>query len=82
MALSENQAKVLGALAQGEPMTTQELSTLTGLAPTTARAAATFLTHGGWASGTDRVPTYWQITDCGLRLVATRPYREFRAANA
>ncbi|WP_406270331.1 helix-turn-helix domain-containing protein [Nocardia sp. NBC_00881] len=79
MALSENQAEVLGALAQGEPMTTRELSRRTGLAATTARTAATSLTHDGWISSTDRVPTYWQITAYGLRLVATRRYREYRA---
>ncbi|WP_406268079.1 helix-turn-helix domain-containing protein [Nocardia sp. NBC_00881] len=73
---------VLGALAQGEPMTTQELSVRTGLAATTARTAATSLAHGGWASGTDRVPTYWRITDCGKRLAATRLYRGYRTANA
>ncbi|MGO4615323.1 hypothetical protein AB4305_12715 [Nocardia sp. 2YAB30] len=82
MALSRSQAKVLGALTQGEPMTTQELSLRTGLATATARAAAAFLAYDGWASSTDRVPTYWQITDCGRRLAATRPYREYRTANA
>ncbi|MGO4649247.1 helix-turn-helix domain-containing protein [Nocardia sp. 2YAB30] len=82
MALSRSQAMVLGALAQGQPLTTQELSIRTGLAPTTARAAATSLTHNGWASGTDGVPTYWRITACGLRLASTRPYREYRTANA
>ncbi|MEU4341304.1 helix-turn-helix domain-containing protein [Nocardia sp. NPDC023852] len=81
MALDRAQAVVLGALAQGQPLTTQELSTRTGLAPTTARAAATFLAHDGWASGTDGVPTYWRITDRGRRLAATRPYREYRTTD-
>ncbi|MEU4342303.1 hypothetical protein AB0H00_13705 [Nocardia sp. NPDC023852] len=82
MALSRSQAMVLGALAQDQPLTTQELSIWTGLAPTTARAAATSLTQDGWASSTDGVPTYWRITDCGRRLAATRPYRAFRTTNA
>ncbi|WP_327111115.1 helix-turn-helix domain-containing protein [Nocardia sp. NBC_01730] len=82
MALSEAQAKVLGALARGQPLTTQELSTRTELAATTVRAAATSLTHDGWTANTDGIPTYWRITDCGLRLVATRPYREYRTTNA
>lgn len=82
MALSRSQAMILGALAHGEPLTTQELSIRTGLAPTAARAAAASLAHDGWAWGTDRVPTYWRITDSGRRLVTTRPYREYRTANA
>ncbi|MGO4649804.1 helix-turn-helix domain-containing protein [Nocardia sp. 2YAB30] len=75
MALSRSQAMVLGALAQGQLLTTQELSMRTGIAPTTARAAATSLAHDGWVSGTDGVPTYWRITDHGSRLAATRPHR-------
>ncbi|MGO4649885.1 hypothetical protein AB4305_33950 [Nocardia sp. 2YAB30] len=82
MALSRSQAMVLGALAQGEPLTTQELSIWTGLAATTARVAAISLARDGWTFGTDGVPTYWQITDHGSRLAGTRPYREYRAANA
>jgi DNA-binding IclR family transcriptional regulator len=82
MALSRAQAMVLGALAQGQPLTTQELSRLTGLAETTVRAAAASLAHEGWACGTDGVPTYWRITDHGSRLASTRPYREYRATTA
>lgn len=65
MVLSRSQAKVLGALAHGQPVTAQELRNRTGLASFTARAAATSLTRDGCASGTDGVPTYWRITACG-----------------
>lgn len=82
MGLSRSQAMILGALAQGEPMTTRQLSAHTGLATTTARSAAAFLAYDGWANGTDRIPTYWRITDCGRRLAATRAYREFQAIKA
>jgi hypothetical protein len=74
MALSRSQALVLGALAAGESLTTQQLSMQTGLAATTARAAATFLAYDGWASGTDGIPTYWRITTYGSRLFATHRY--------
>ncbi|MGO4649585.1 MarR family transcriptional regulator [Nocardia sp. 2YAB30] len=82
MALSRSQAMALGALAAGEPLTTQQLSERTGMANETARAAAASLTRDGWVSGTYGVPTHWRITDCGSRLAATRRYREYRAAPA
>ncbi|MEU7763660.1 helix-turn-helix domain-containing protein [Nocardia sp. NPDC049190] len=82
MALRETQALVLGALAAGEPLTTQQLSQQTGIATETARVAAASLTRDGWASGTGGVPTCWRITDCGSRLAATRAYREYRSTTA
>ncbi|WP_157514428.1 helix-turn-helix domain-containing protein [Nocardia concava] len=80
MALTEQEAKVLGILANSDvtaPFTVRGLSVATGLPESSIRRALLRLVRTGLAAVTPQSPARWQSTDRG-RLAMCRPrYREY-----
>lgn len=82
MALTESEAKVLGALpiSSGKARSVEELSRVTGVPETSIRRALMRLVRTGLAISPGRDPARWHSTDRG-RLTICRPeYREYAAA--
>ncbi|WP_028478374.1 hypothetical protein [Nocardia sp. CNY236] len=78
MALTENQAKILAALA-GEPdrkLTAWQLGQRTGLTAPAIRDELHGPLYDGFVTGSPYGPGRWQITAEGRALLRTRPYRE------
>lgn len=83
MALTEPEAKVLGALAMLTPpraITCRQLCRATGLPDTSVHRALLRLSRTGLAMSTLHGPARWRSTDRG-RITMTRPvYREYVGA--
>ena len=84
MALTEPQAKVLGALDEdhAQALTVRELRARTGLSAQCARDAARQLAYDGLATSTDSIPTYVSITGTGRAEISRSVYREYRTTKA
>ncbi|MCU1643104.1 MAG: hypothetical protein JWN03_3379 [Nocardia sp.] len=84
MALTEPEAKVLGALSTLQPphaLTVQQLCRTTGLADGAIRRALRRLSHTGLALGTRHSPANWRPTKRG-RLAVNQPgYRDYVASS-
>ncbi|MBF6300135.1 hypothetical protein IU459_21685 [Nocardia amamiensis] len=74
MALTEPQAKVLGAIS-ATPMSFADIRIRTGLSEHTTRATMHALAYLGWVR---RAAACWQITDEGQRVIGEPRYRDFR----
>ncbi|MEU2034312.1 hypothetical protein [Nocardia amamiensis] len=77
MALTEPQAKVLGAISV-TPLSFADIRTRTRLSEHTTRATMHALAYVGWVR---RAAACWQITDEGRRVIGEPRYRDFRPDN-
>jgi sugar-specific transcriptional regulator TrmB len=81
MALTEPQAKVLGALSTLGPwqaFTVRELSKATGLPANRIRAVLLRLSYDGLALGSSKSPADYWISRLGRAVIASPTYREYR----
>lgn len=85
MALTEPEAKVLGALSHldtAQALTVRQICGTTGLTDRTARAALSRLARSGLALSTKQTPANWRPTERGLLAVRTPPYRDYAGAGS
>ncbi|NNH73344.1 helix-turn-helix domain-containing protein [Nocardia uniformis] len=86
MALTESEAKVLGALAGSTPaqgLTVRQLCERTGLCAGTIRHALHQMAYHGFTVSTRQSPVLWRAAEPGLSLVASCPaLREFVPSKA
>ncbi|MFE5290308.1 helix-turn-helix domain-containing protein [Nocardia sp. NPDC056611] len=83
MALTEPEAKVLGALSMLEPsraLTCRQLCRATGLPDTSIHRALLRLSKTGLAMSTLRSPARWRSTDRGRVTMTRAVYREYVGA--
>lgn len=81
MALTEPQAKVLGALstlAPWEALTVREICSATGLPPSRTRAVVHRLTYDGLMLGSSKSPADYWISNTGRAVISSPTYREYR----
>ncbi|MFG1796719.1 hypothetical protein [Nocardia sp. NPDC049149] len=81
MALTEPQAKVLGALSTLGPwtrFTVRELVTATGLPTDRTRAVLLRLTYDGLVRRSGKTPADYWISRTGRAVIASPTYREYR----
>ncbi|MEC3951704.1 hypothetical protein VMT65_01535 [Nocardia sp. CDC153] len=82
MALTEVEAKTLGALCASEPvdaLTVRQIRLRTGLGERSIRHALSRLARTGLVLSTRQWPTKWRSTDRGRLAVKKSLYREFIA---
>ncbi|WP_028477878.1 MarR family transcriptional regulator [Nocardia sp. CNY236] len=84
MPLTETQAEVLAALARWFParLSVAQVCAITGLAPSTVRAALRTGTYDALTASTHYRPARWWITNRGRLLARSRLYREFLTHDA
>ncbi|MFB7716384.1 hypothetical protein [Nocardia sp. NPDC056100] len=80
MALTEHEAKVLGALScldVASALSVRELGRCTGLTESSIRKALMRLSRSGLALGTVQGPSRWRPTRRGRLAIALPSYREY-----
>ncbi|MFB8004908.1 helix-turn-helix domain-containing protein [Nocardia sp. NPDC056000] len=80
MALSEYEAKILGAMVSWSPTksaTIRELSRSTGVPEGSVRRVVRRFARNGFAHGTVQSPSRWRPTSRGRMAIARRAYREY-----
>ncbi|MEV6767091.1 winged helix-turn-helix transcriptional regulator [Nocardia sp. NPDC051030] len=85
MALTESEAKVLGALSALDvagAMSVRQLCGRTGLNAAPIRRALRRLSNDGLALGTQWSPASWRCTDRGRLAVGKATYRECAGAGS
>lgn len=82
MALTEPQAKVLGALSTldaARTLTVRQLCDTTGLGERAVRSAVVRMWRNGLAHSTRQGPVAWRLTNLGWRVAAKSEYHDYQA---